>query len=535
MKAFAPIAALTLFASPALAQQAPPPQLVVAISVDQFAADVLARYRGDFSAGFVRLLGGANFDGYQGHANTETCPGHSTILTGIRPARTGIVANDWYAATSPRPDKRVYCVEDETIPGSTYQDYKVSLKHLRVPTLGDRMKAANPASRVVSVAGKDRAAVLLGGKSADQTWWWWVPTSRFASYDGRPLPATLVRANAAIQAQLAKPQPPLEEPPLCAGMDRAVPVGSTTVGTFHFGRAIGDAKAFKISDELDGATLAIAAGLVQEMKLGRGPAPDLLAVGLSANDYIGHAYGNGGPEMCLHLLALDRSLGDFFAFLDQTGVDYEVMLTADHGSQDIPERGGPPPRERITSDVNSRKVGETVAAALGLPANPLHALDAYGDVWIDPSVTGAVRNEVIAATVAAYQALPQVATVLTHAQLLATPIPTSAPDKWTLAEKARASFDAERSGDLVVLLKQGVVPIAKPSETHVDAHGVPWDSDRRVPILFWRKGIAGFTDPRPVETVDIMPTLAATLHLPLPVKDYDGKCLNLGPSTTCPR
>src|SRR3546814_5215279 len=50
---------------------------------------------------------------------------------------------------------------DESVPGSTHDKYTVSPDHLMVPTLGERMKAADPATRVVSVAGKDRSAVLM--------------------------------------------------------------------------------------------------------------------------------------------------------------------------------------------------------------------------------------------------------------------------------------------------------------------------------------------------------------------------------------
>ena len=39
--------------------------------------------------------GAAFRNGYQSHAATETCPGHSTILTGDHPSRTGIIANVW--------------------------------------------------------------------------------------------------------------------------------------------------------------------------------------------------------------------------------------------------------------------------------------------------------------------------------------------------------------------------------------------------------------------------------------------------------
>ena len=44
----------------------------------------------------ARLGQGMAFhNGYQSHAATETCPGHSTILTGDHPARTGIIGNTW--------------------------------------------------------------------------------------------------------------------------------------------------------------------------------------------------------------------------------------------------------------------------------------------------------------------------------------------------------------------------------------------------------------------------------------------------------
>src|SRR3546814_15277217 len=72
--------------------------------------------------------------------------------------------------------------------------------------------------------------------------------------------------------------------------------------------------------------------------MGEGSGTDLLIVGLSATDYVGHGTGTEGSEMCLQMAGLDRELGDFFARLDATGIDYEVALTADHGGHDLPER-----------------------------------------------------------------------------------------------------------------------------------------------------------------------------------------------------
>ena len=165
-------AAAALFATSAAAQAPAPPKLMIVISVDQLSADLWDEYRPQFTGGFARLAGGTVFrNGYQSHAGTETCPGHSTILTGDRPDRNGISINTWYDFSLSRADKAVYCAEDETIPGSDSDHYTVSARHLKVPTLGELLKARQPASRNLAVSGKDRAAVMMGGHNPDQRWY----------------------------------------------------------------------------------------------------------------------------------------------------------------------------------------------------------------------------------------------------------------------------------------------------------------------------------------------------------------------------
>ena len=105
----------------------PKPKLIIAISVDQFSANLFDEYRPSFTGGLKRLSSGIAFNnGYQSHAATETCPGHSTILTGDHPARTGIIANNWLDLDVKREDKGIYCVEDEAAAGSSSKNYTVS-------------------------------------------------------------------------------------------------------------------------------------------------------------------------------------------------------------------------------------------------------------------------------------------------------------------------------------------------------------------------------------------------------------------------
>ena len=535
----AALAAACLSAAPVAAQPASvPPRLIVVISIDQFSGDIFAEYRQHFTGGLQRLSEGVVFpSGYQSHAATETCPGHSTILTGSRPARTGIIANAWFNLGVAREDKEVYCSEDPRVPGSSSDDYTVSTYHLKVPALGDLMKRRNPASRVAVVAGKDRSAIMMGGYGPDQRFWW--SGKNFTGDTKAPIQA-FAAANQAVAQALTQPRPPLEMPPACEVRSRAVAVAGEagSVGTGRFAREIGDSRAFRASPELDGATLALAAAARAEMKLGEGETTDLLVVGLSATDYVGHSYGTEGSEMCLQLHSLDRDLGDFFARLDATGVDYLVALTSDHGGHDLPERHrdhAAPTADRVKAELSPSEMSKAIAARLGLAGTVLHGNGPFGDMYVDRALPAAQRGRVLTEAVRAYRAHPQVAAVFTQAELRAAPNPSGPPDEWSLIERARASFDPERSGDLVVLLKPRVTPIGKPGRGYVATHGSPWNYDRRVPILFWRKGMRGFEQPLAVETVDILPTLAALIGLPIAPGSIDGRCLDLaeGPETTC--
>ena len=532
----------SLFALGACAASAQPPQrprLIVAISVDQFSADLFAQYRQYFTGGLRRLEQGVVFpSGYQSHAATETCPGHSTILTGARPARTGIIANNWFDQSAARADKYIYCSEDERVPGSTSDHYTVSDVHLRVPTLGDLMHRADPRSRVVAVAGKDRAAVMMGGHTPDQRWWW--DGRGFVGHAGIVPPAPVVRVNERVADALAHARDPLPLPDICESRSRAiaVPGRSQPVGTGRFARAAGDRSALRASPEFDALILGLAAGMRDEMHLGQGQATDLLAIGLSATDYVGHGFGTGGSEMCIQVLALDRALGEFFAGLDRDNIDYVVMLTADHGGHDLPERidqQGDSQAARVDPALNAAAMGRTLGARLHLQGPVLLGDGASGDVFVDRGLPAPVRARVLAAALAAYRAHPQVAMVYTRAQIAATPIASGPPDTWSLLQRARASYDPERSGDFYVMLKPRITPIADASRGSVATHGSVWDYDRRVPILFWRRSMAGFEQPLSVETVDIMPTLAGLIGLPLAPGSVDGRCLDLvsGPESSC--
>lgn len=541
--ASAPVFAQEAAPAPA-AQAAPqsPPKLIVAISVDQYSSDLFQQYRERYSKGLNRLLQGAVFpSGFQSHAATETCPGHSTLLTGVHPNRTGILANSWFVPGIGREDKEVYCSEDETNPASNSQDSVISPMHLKAPTLGDLLKAKNPATLNVAVSAKDRAVVMMSGHTSDAAYW--IKGKGFVTYDDRKLSAAAVAENAAIAKAVEAGDGDLPVPGWCAPYDHAVNLGSFSIGTFRFANKAGDYKSYLNGPRVDDVTTDMAIRLLDEMPLGKDDVPDVLSVSYSANDKVGHAFGTEGVEMCIQQNVLDATIGRLLAALDARGIDYAVVLSADHGGIDAPERlklQGVPEASRLDPSLTDKGLSASVSKATGIVPKDgplLYGAGASGDIWLNAGLTAAQRKKVIATLMTQLKANPQISGAYTADELAKVKVPAGHPQDWTLIERVAASFVPGRSGEVLMMTKRAVVPGVAPRPGSASTHGSPWDYDRRVPMLFWRKGLTTMEQPQPVETVDIAPTLAALVGLTEPAGTWDGRCLDIyaGEADSCSR
>lgn len=533
---FASVLACTL---PVHAAEPPRPKLVVTLVVDQYSTDMFNEYRPLYSAGLAQLSEGVVFPrGHQGHASTETCPGHATILTGARPARTGIIANEWENPSLPRKDQdsatfTVYCVEKAGEPGSDARKKVMSPDTLLVPTLGDRMKAKDANTRVVSVSGKDRAAITLGGHNADLTLWW--TEAGFATYAGMEanIPKEIAgKINASMRKSYAAPTTP-KLPSECRPRAHATKItDDISIGTLR--SFPGNSRRWRATPALDSFTVDVALAAVKDRELGKRDSIDLLAVSLSGTDYVGHYYGNAGAEMCAQQLALDQTIGRLLMGLEKIGVPYVVAFTADHGAPDTPERSrerGLPDAQRIDANLLPANMSAQLARDLQLQEPVvLGKKDFTNDVYLSATIPAQKRAAALDAAYIKYRSHPQVAAVFTRNELIAAALPANPVDEWTLLERAKASFNPQRSGDLVVLLKPYISLYGAPKNEDTEyttSHGSAWGYDRRVPILFWWQGIRGFQQPTAVETVDIAPTLAALIGLEIPAIEIDGRALPL--------
>lgn len=536
------LAGAALIATAAQAAPPPKPKLIIAISIDQFSADLFAQYRGSFTGGLKRLQSGAVFpSGYQSHAATETCPGHSTILSGMHPSGTGIVGNRIW---NPRTYKMMYCIDDGETPVADMSVTR-SPSTLKATTLGTWLKAAEPGARVFAIAGKDRAAIPMGGGNADGEFFWneerggyttFVPAGTTAAQRLAPIAAF----NTALLAKWRDTPPAWKlHGPACAAMFGPETYGGVTTeqkvppdngwlqpakGVDFVANPVFQAS-FRASPEFDRVTLELAEHVIATQKLGRGKATDLIAVGLSATDYVGHRYGPESPQMCDNLAWLDERLGAFLATIDALHISYIVALTADHGSVDAAERAAERgiPAQRIDTQALFQRLNDDLRKQFDLDFDPLSGDSS--NIVVNGS--GDVHARLTTAAIEKLRAMPQVAGVFTKDELLKSLPPRGkSPDAWSLAERFAASTDADRSTDLQVAWLEFATPFAiNPKSPYIAGHGSPWNYDRRVPILFWWPDASGFEQPLAVETVDIAPTLAAIAGIKAPA--VDGRCLDL--------
>src|SRR5207237_4456167 len=115
---------------------------------------------------------------------------------------------------------------------------------------------------------------------------------------------------------------------------------------------------------------------------------------------------------------------------------------------------------------------QTCALPIYLPEPVLLGVAPFGDIYLARGIPGNVRSRVLEAAKARYLAHPQVAAVFTPAELRRLPLPSGPADEWSLADRFRASFDPERTGDLVVA-PQPHITSSIAEDTYLAPHDSP--------------------------------------------------------------
>jgi hypothetical protein len=171
-------------------------RLVLLVAVDQYRYDYLTRFRAQFTGGLAQLLTrGATFtQAYLDHYPTVTAVGHATMLSGARPAASGIIGNDWFDRAL---GASVTSVSDPATQLVGGVGTGPSPHRLLVSTLGDELKnaagdrAPEQMPKVFGLSLKDRSAILPAGHRADGAYWYDTKTAAFVTstyYRAEPHP-----------------------------------------------------------------------------------------------------------------------------------------------------------------------------------------------------------------------------------------------------------------------------------------------------------------------------------------------------------
>lgn len=501
-----------LYSCAAVPQQTGP-RLAVVVSFDQMRGDMPKRFERFFGEGGFRLIErrGLNYtECYYELANMMTGPGHAVLLTGEYPNVTGVTTNDLCDRSI---DNCFYCAADTTGTRSAFA--------LKVPTVGDELRAQNPESKVVSIATKDRSAILMGGRNTTATIWLNYRTGLFATSSAFTTPEwlndvahkhSLYRfADSTWRARI-----PIELDP---AHDLVEWEGKMSDGTSTFPYALGDPETEEFMTDIlvmpfsAQAVFEAATEIVELEQLGMDDDPDILTIGISTTDFTGHLFGPESREVEEVFVACDELLATFIRQLDERvgKENYVLFVTSDHGVSPVPES--------LTSDV---RPGEPTIDA-GRIAGKLvhHVIDsalvaAYGEApsgsWIweqhlpsvylnhhDLSATGVNPIEAQRIGATAISGVNGIGVVVTHQDLVGGSCPPRVDAE--TCKYLQNAFDTDRSGDILVYPKRYWIFGSKPA-----THGTFHDYDRWVPLMVMGNGI-----PQGEVATTVAPTMIATM------------------------
>src|SRR5438270_2441593 len=560
---------LLLFFFAFSAQAAERPRLIVVISIDQFRYDYLERFAPWFAArGFNRFLkSGADFtNANYRHATTFTGPGHASIGTGRTPSESGIIANTWFERDAP-PDQKMwewffddspgytstatrtahasdatpwwsaggglprYCVIDSRVQPTAGNTTGMSPVLLDSDSFGDRLKERYPNAHVIAVAIKDRAAILMGGRKADAAYWFDTKLPGFISSTYYHFNPSLLAFNSRAMSYVPESKQWTLSSTIPADDLKRITFDPPEAWKFKtprystsFPHPIADARALTYTPFANDMLLDFAATIVDRDHLGEDDDPDILYVGVSSPDYIGHYYGPDSMEVADDAVRLDRSLERFIDRLEKKvgAPKLIVAITSDHGVQSTPEiaKLRDPKIDAGRTDLRNAKrdaysiselpplrieIDRRLAAKLNVAFDANAPLtDALIYFFEEPAVyvnwpriralklngedvKRALRDIIVSMRDAGFDR------AFTNSEL--TTLNASGDP---IERAVRASFRADRSGDVLITLEQNW--IWKYSDTNT-THGQPLPDDRHVPLLLWGASI------KPGRyTMDVAPT-----------------------------
>ncbi len=539
-------------ASPSL--RATPPRLFVLVVVDQLRADTLSRFHSRLlpaksaagTGGFAYLAERGAYYPLAEHETFQcmTGPGHAAILSGAHPYSHGIPLNHWW---DQKTQTRAYCVDDLSVaPIGNEGGKKISGSSPRAflgTTVSDEWKNAGLPGRVVSIALKDRSAVLMAGHRADAVLWHNPSTFRWSSstryFAGGALPEWVNQANEELAGEKGqkfewKPETVASgrsddtstpDPKYLWGMESKFPY------TFVKGERTSLSSPYGV--EITGR---LAERAIDKLRLGKNPkGTDFLLVSFSTHDYLAHGFGPNSRQVEEITVAEDRQIAKLLRKIERSvGLSETIVaLTADHGGSHASEYlaraklpGGRIDEDRLLSVLNERLGKRFGKPPTGQKWAP-HAEDFafyLNRPALDAKGKGArlEAEEILRDELSKTEGAAQIVT--------ATDVALRRVPPGELGRKLLLTFFPDRSGDVTLIPRPGWVG-ARDYATHLTSYSY----DRYVPLILTGRSFKPGRYAQTAKVIDLAPTLAFLLGI-VPPSLSEGRVLSeaLAPIATSP-
>ena len=517
---FVPIAIVFIFIGCSTLQSQP--RLVVFISVDQGMPGLLEKYDHLFTGGYRWLKdNGVQFSqAYHEHGYTSTGPGHFVLSSGRHPGKGGVFMNDWYDRDS---QQEWYCVQDTT--STVLKDGSMgrSYQNIKTDALGDWLKNANPKSNVISVAGKDRSSILLGGKNPDAALWYdraggWTTST----YYNTKLPRWVKKFNSRLNigSYVDSTWGRLVSEDVYTTNTRA----DNYYGESDWTMANGYSPTFPIEfKEMgledvvgsylytpfgDNTVLKLGLSAVDKYKMGKDKNPDILFLGLSATDGVGHSFGPHSHEQLDNYLRLDKNLGEFIQMLESKVGTGNVLyvLSSDHGAFGLPEY-------LQSQGIDSGRIPKPKRDSLfTLVTNEIDKqigpgkVTRYGNFFYYNNSINPMEREVATEILKSHLSkLEGIHTVITKEDMLKG-------GNSVFKMRLKNMVHPEKSPDVYLITKKywtWKYPVGA-------SHGSPYDYDTHVPLIFSHETTNAGSNNDQHATVDIAPSIAHLLDVKIP-------------------
>ena len=509
-----------------------PTKLVVFIVSDQASPFILEKYDHLFTGGFRWLIDNGIFynKAQHNHGNTTTGPGHFALSTGVHPGNGGVVNNVWYDR---RLKRSYYVVEDSTAVNLSGKGIGKSYRYINNPNLADWINQSNTNSKVVSLSGKDRSAVLFGGSNAELVLWYDKKGSyNTSTYYAESLPVWVQDFNTRLNVEGYKDTTwSLFKSPEIYNQNTRIDnfqgeriVSKKADATPTLPLLLGDMSTKALLNDFyeyphgDRSLIDLAIESISKLDLGGDNNPDLLFLGLSATDGVGHNFGPHSVEQLDNHLRLDAQLMRMINYIEDNVGSGNTMyvFSSDHGALELPEslKLKKISAGRISYD-QKKKVFLNILSEIELKIGSEKVIEYGNNFYFDKGLT--IQEKEFASKMVKDLVfnIDGVSMALSLEDIMDLP-------KSKENIKFRNMVHVENSPDIYVILKENWLWNSKTGSSH----GSHYSYDTHIPLIFSKNGIEGYKIDDPISSVDVSPSIARYLGVKYP-KDIDGSALKL--------